>query len=108
MISALMLHASTQSILDFTPSKQIARGKWKVRDDGLHQPKLPFMSLGTKGKGKTVQQTQEGRLMEMAAKKLGKLGFALRSRLDSYIPAPEIVSFCQVHVWPSTPTSTGS
>lgn len=72
MISALMSHASTQSILVFKSSSKVVKGKRKARDDdGLRQTKLPFVPTGSKGKGKAAQQTQEGRLMEMA---LGKLG----------------------------------
>jgi fanconi-associated nuclease 1 len=89
MVSALMSHASTQSILNFTPERQIVKGKQKVRDDGLHQTRLPFVPLSSKGKGKAVQQTQERRLMEMALKKLGK--FSCIMRLNSYGP------YFQVH-----------
>jgi Fanconi-associated nuclease 1 len=67
MISALMLHASNQSILAFTST---GKGKHKVHDDGLRQTKLPFIFNGSK-KGRVAQKTQEGRLMEMALKKLG-------------------------------------
>ena len=66
MISALMSHASTQSVLAFSPANQNVKGKRKDRDNGLRQTILPFVP---KGKGK---ESQERRLMEMALKKLGK------------------------------------
>jgi len=64
MISALLIHASTQSVLGFTP-----KGKAKKSsDDGLRQTTLPFPSCG---KRKVHRQSQEERLMQMALKMLG-------------------------------------
>ena len=82
MIYALISHASTQSILEFSPTRQHTRGKRKARDDGLHQTKLSFVS--SKGKGKAGQQTQERRLREMALAKLGRftvLAFGYQNRV---------------------------
>ena len=89
MISALMTHASMQSVLAFAPANQNIKGKRKARDDGLRQTILPFANT-SREQGKAAKQSQERRLMEMALKKLGKFsGFS-----HQYLPhrAAEIVS----------------
>ncbi|RDB22242.1 Fanconi-associated nuclease 1 [Hypsizygus marmoreus] len=78
MISALLIHASTQSVLDFAPTHK-HRDTKHARPDGLRQTTLPF--LIHRGKNKARRQSAEDRLMEMALKMLGK---SVRVNTDLY------------------------
>ncbi|GLB34607.1 putative VRR_NUC [Lyophyllum shimeji] len=67
MISALLEYASTQKPLGFLATSKAPR-KTKCTNDGLSQTTLPFPKI----RGKSSQENQQRRLLQMALEKLGK------------------------------------